>query len=101
MRSHIDRNEGITCPAARTWPTLAFQADLLATGNAGRNLDLDVFSGRQMHACFCATCGVFERDCERGMQILPRAGACTEVFALERRDRKSTRLNSSHPSNSY
>src|SRR5262245_22978567 len=105
MRGDVDRDEGIACPSACARPPLHFQSNLLPARNAGRDLDLDVFAGRQMNARLCTICSVLERDGERGMQILPRTGACTEILALERRTesapRAATRGTAKHPAQKF
>src|SRR5262245_54321415 len=85
MWSDVDGDQSIACPSARTRPALPFQPDLLATRNACRDFDLDVLAGRQMDASLRAICSVVERDGERRVQILPSAGAGTDILAFERR----------------
>jgi hypothetical protein len=65
------------------WPTLAFQPDLLTARNPGWDLDLDVLAGRQMHTRLGAFGRIGKRDCQRSMQILPRAGCCVKILFFE------------------
>src|SRR6476620_8422430 len=105
MRRDIHGYERIARPSVRAWPTLTFQPDLLTARNPRRNLDLDVFPGRQMDAGLCPLGCIIERNSERGMQILPRAGACTEILAPERRagpmPRTATRGTAKHPAQKF
>src|SRR6185503_7340468 len=70
MRRDINHDQRVAGFAGGARPALPFQADGLAAGDAGRDLDLDVLAGRQMHARLAAARGFRQRDGERGLQVL-------------------------------
>ena len=60
---------------------LALEPDLLALGETGRDLDLDLLAGRQLHALLHALGGLRQRDGERRRDIAAGRGA--EILRLE------------------
>ncbi len=63
---------------------LPFQPDGLAVGEAGRNLDLDLLAGRQMHAPRRAGCNLRQRDGDRAGDVAA-LGRSAEFLRLELR----------------
>src|SRR5215475_5631980 len=59
MRGHVDGDEYVAS-ATRTGQPLSLEADLLALAEPGRNLDVDLLAGRQLHAPGCALGGFGE-----------------------------------------
>src|ERR1700688_2299079 len=74
MRRDIDGDQRVAGFAGRARPALAFESDLLAAHEPGRNLYLDVLAGRKVHAGLGAFGGFGEADRQRRMQILAGAG---------------------------
>ncbi len=61
MRRHPDGDQNVA-NSTRTGQSLPLEADLLALAEPGRNLDIDLLSGRQVHASGRAFGGFGERD---------------------------------------
>src|ERR1700757_2805357 len=85
MRRDVDGDQRITSSPAGTRPALTLQADLLAAGDPGRDLDLDIFACGKVDAGLGALRRVGKRDRQRCMQVLPRAGRCLKILCLELR----------------
>ena len=65
MRRDRDGDQQIAGRAAGPGSPWPLQPDLLAVGEAGRNLDLDLLAGRQPHALRRAVRGLRQRDGQR------------------------------------
>src|SRR5205807_8433832 len=69
MWRDADGDEHVAGPMARRGLALPLQPDLLARGDAGRNLDVELLAVRQPHAFFGALHGVFQRDRQRRIDV--------------------------------
>ena len=70
--------------ARRARVALPLEPDLLAVGEAGRNLDLDLLAGRQVHAARAALGRLGERDGDIRGDVLPAARSPrAEVVVVE------------------
>ena len=72
---------------------LALEPDLLALGDAGRNLDVDVLAGRQPQALGDALGRFRQRDRQGGVHV----GADAEIFLLEMSIRRRARPRPAAP----
>src|SRR3974390_384307 len=82
MWRDIHRDQRVARPPTRPRPSLPFQPDLLAIGDTGRNLDLDLLARRQGDARLRTFGGLGQTDRDRGLQVLPGRRRA-EVLRLE------------------
>src|SRR5205814_2359394 len=96
MRSNGDRDQEITGAAMGAGCALPFQSDLLAVGEAGRNLDLDFAPGRQLHAFLYAVRCFRKRDGEQSRDVAALAAEAA-LLAIGVLEKACTRARSTNP----
>src|SRR5262245_22272214 len=90
MRRNGDCDEHVAGAPARPGKPLAAEPDLLAVGEPGRNLDLELFPGRQLHPARRAFGGFRQRDRRRGGDIAAVRRRKVLLLELEPAARAST-----------
>src|SRR5882672_3006212 len=83
MRRDVNRDERVACPPRCARPTLTPQTDLLTACYSRRDLDLNVFAGRQMNPCLGSLRGVGERNGQRCVQVLSGARRRAYIVHIE------------------
>ncbi len=81
MRSNGDRDQKIARTAAGAGEPLPFQADDLSLVQSGRDLHVDLATGRQLHALVRSLGRFRQRDRERSTDVLTGAMLLLEAEA--------------------
>src|SRR5262245_3579436 len=79
MRRDSDRDQHVAGAAAGPGEPLPFEPDSLALGEPGRDLDLDLLAGGELHALRHALGGLRQGDGERGRDVV----AAADVLPVE------------------
>src|SRR5262249_59693523 len=81
MRRHVDGDQRVAGRASAGGIALAFEPDLLAIAQAGRDLDLDLLAVGQVHAACAALGRLRQRDGDLRIDVLA-AHARREILEL-------------------